>query len=229
MNRVNSGIGNGGFAPLNMGAADASRQPQNPSAPIVAFDFDGTLTARDSFKAFLAWHAGPLAYAAGWVGLAPAVLAYLRDRDRGRLKAAAARVFLAGLSRNDIEALAASFVEANWDRLLRPDALQVWNRWRERGARRVIVTASPEILVAPFARRLGADRLIGTRLSFDAQGRLDGALVGENCRGPEKVRRLREAFGEDLRLAAAYGDSDGDREMLQIADERGYRVFKGRP
>ncbi|HRD45466.1 MAG TPA: HAD-IB family hydrolase, partial [Caulobacter sp.] len=39
----------------------------------------------------------------------------------------------------------------------------------------------------------------------------------------------REVFGEDVRLTAAYGDTAGDREMLKIADEKGYRVFKGRP
>jgi phosphatidylglycerophosphatase C len=41
------------------------------------------------------------------------------------------------------------------------------------------------------------------------------------------VRRLREVFGEDVRLEAAYGDSDGDREMLAMAEEQGMKVFNG--
>jgi phosphatidylglycerophosphatase C len=227
--RVNQDIQNGGVANDKMGASEGSRQGPVPSAAIVAFDFDGTLTAEDSFGAFLRWRAGPLAYAVRMAAIAPAILAYLVDRDRGRLKVAAARAGLGRLSRNEIEQLAARFAEARWDRLMRPDALAAWRRWRERGALLVIVTASPESLVAPFARRLGADRLIGSRLAFDADGRLAARLDGENCRGPEKVRRLREAFGEDVRLAAAYGDTDGDREMLQIAEARGYRVFRERP
>jgi phosphatidylglycerophosphatase C len=43
------------------------------------------------------------------------------------------------------------------------------------------------------------------------------------------VARLREAFGEGVTLAAAYGDTSGDREMLQLAEIKGYRVFKGKP
>ena len=32
-----------------------------------------------------------------------------------------------------------------------------------------------------------------------------------------------------MRLAAAYGDTGGDREMLAIADEKGFRVFTAKP
>ncbi|MFN4092775.1 MAG: HAD-IB family hydrolase, partial [Brevundimonas sp.] len=45
----------------------------------------------------------------------------------------------------------------------------------------------------------------------------------------EKVVRLQAAYGPDIRLAAAYGDTSGDTEMLAIADEPGFRVFKQRP
>ncbi|HEY3694274.1 HAD-IB family hydrolase [Phenylobacterium sp.] len=197
--------------------------------PIVAFDFDGTLTVADSFTAFLAWRAGRGRHLRGLAKLAPAVAGYLRDRDRGRLKAAAVHEFLKGAPRAVLEGEALAFARASAARLLRPDALATWRRWGAEGARRVIVTASPELTVAPFARDLGAEALIGTRLAFDAQDRVGGGFVGENCRGPEKVRRLREAFGPDVRLAAAYGDTSGDREMLAIADVRGFKVFKARP
>ena len=93
----------------------------------------------------------------------------------------------------------------------------------------VIVTASPAITVEPFALRLGADVLLGTRLKLDAAGKIAGPLAGENCRAGEKVVRLRERFGADVRLAAAYGDTSGDTEMIAIAGEKGFRVFKARP
>jgi len=85
------------------------------------------------------------------------------------------------------------------------------------------------VVVAPFARGLGADLLLGTELAYDDQGRVTGAFLGPNCRGPEKVARLQAEFGPDVRLTAAYGDTSGDREMLQIADEAGYRVFTKTP
>jgi phosphatidylglycerophosphatase C len=76
---------------------------------------------------------------------------------------------------------------------------------------------------------LGADALLGTELVFDAEDRVSGGFAGPNCRGAEKVRRLQAAYGPDIRLAAAYGDTSGDTEMLEIADEQGFRVFTGKP
>jgi phosphatidylglycerophosphatase C len=211
-----------------MGDMGEDRQPEAPFRPLVAFDFDGTLTWKDSFLAFLVWRAGPGGYAVGLAALAPAVAAFAVNRDRGRLKAAAARRFLAGATRAELEADAQRFATELGRPLLRPDAVRAWRRWQGDGARLVIVTASPDTLVAPIARALGADLLIGTRLAFDADDRATGALDGANCRGPEKVRRLREVFGEDVRLEAAYGDTDGDREMLALAEEQGLRVFNGK-
>ena len=211
-----------------MGDTAQERQPETPFRPLVAFDFDGTLTSEDSFLAFLRWRESGLGYLAGVAALAPAALRYLADRDRGRIKAAAVKRFLAGLTRAELEAEAQRFASERGRGLLRLDALRAWRRWQGDGARLVIVTASPELTVAPIARALGAERLIGTRLVLDAQDRVTGALDGANCRGPEKVRRLREAFGDDVALEAAYGDTDGDREMLAMAEEKGFRVFNGK-
>jgi phosphatidylglycerophosphatase C len=196
--------------------------------PVVAFDFDGTLTVRDSFMAFLRWRSGPMRFAAGMARLLPAAIAYLGHRDRGRIKARAVRAFLQGATRAELETSAERFAGHAWDRLMRPDALAAWESWQARGAAMTIVTASPEEVVAPFARRLGADVLLGTRLSYDEEGRVDGAFMGANCRAQEKVVRLEQRFGPGIRLAAAYGDTSGDREMLALADEARFRVFTGR-
>jgi phosphatidylglycerophosphatase C len=212
-----------------IGNFDDVRESAGAGRPIVAFDFDGTLTVRDSFAALLRWKAGPARYGTGIASLAPDLASYLLTRDRGALKAAAAKRFFGPARKADIELVARRFAETHARDLLRPDAVRVWKRWRDRGARLAIVTASPEETVAPFARGLGADLLIGTRLQYDAQGRFTGKLDGLNCRGEEKVRRLREALGPDLRLTAAYGDTDGDKAMLAIADEAGYKVFNGVP
>jgi len=210
-----------------MGDDGEPRQTQGPFRPIVAFDFDGTLTSRDSFVAFLQWRAGMGRYVASLPSLSPSLAAFTFHRDRGRLKARFARTFLGGLSQDEISALARRFAETHARKLLRPDAVRSWKRWQGEGARMVIVTASPDLIVAPFARGLGADTLLGTRLQFDAGGRFTGRLEGANCRGEEKVRRLREVFGDDVRLEAAYGDTGGDHAMLGLADEQGMRVFKG--
>jgi phosphatidylglycerophosphatase C len=211
-----------------MGMSGALRQSKVSSDPIVAFDFDGTLTCRDSFLAFLVWRAGGTSFLSGLASLGPAFLAYALRRDRGELKGAFVRQFLGGVGRAELEIEAETFARDHLDALIRPDALIQWRAWREKGAKLFIVTASPEILVAPFARALEADGLIGTRLAVDGEGRTTGGLVGRNCRGPEKVARLRERLGDDLILTAAYGDSSGDREMLELAGIVGMKIFNGR-
>jgi phosphatidylglycerophosphatase C len=206
-----------------------TERPDRQSRPIVAFDFDGTLTIRDSYTAFLKWRKGTFAYGMGLSALTPDLLAYLLHRDRGRLKAAATKCFLAGEMADAVAAQAAAFCETYWAELMRPDALETWNRWGEQGAWRVIVTASPSLTVRPFAERLGAEALLGTELEIGSDGRLTGAFASPNCRAAEKVVRLREAYGPALRLAAAYGDTSGDTEMLVLADHKGWREFTGRP
>ena len=211
----------------DMGSPALIHQPPRKDQAIVAFDFDGTLTVRDSFTQFLRWRAGAGGWALGLVRMAPAVATYARDRDRGRIKAASVREFLKGTPRAQLEADAEAFAGQVWPGFMRYDALACWKDWGEKGAYRVIVTASPETTVAPFARRLGAEALLGTPLLFDGDDRVAGAFAGPNCRGEEKVLRLRAAFGEDMQLAAAYGDTTGDTEMLAVADEAGFRRFKG--
>lgn len=213
----------------DMGSETILRQTPRPGQPVVAFDFDGTLTIRDSFTAFLRWKAGAGGWMLGLARMAPALASYARDRDRGRIKAASVLEFLGGVDRTSLEQDAERFAEQVWSDFIRPDALVCWNDWGERGAHRVIVTASPETTVAPFARRLGAEALLGTRLVFDSQDRVTGAFASPNCRGEEKVRRLRAAYGPDVQIAAAYGDTSGDTEMIAIAQEKGFRVFTGRP
>ncbi|WP_428063536.1 HAD-IB family hydrolase [Brevundimonas sp.] len=213
----------------DMGNAGAERQSPRPDQPIVAFDFDGTLTIRDSFTEFLRWRVGPGGWALGLVKLAPALAAYARDRDRGRIKAASVREFLHGVDRHTLEVEAARFADQIWPRFMRPDALKVWDDWGRRGAHRVIVTASPVATVAPFAKRLGAEALLGTEFVFDADDRITGDFAGPNCRGAEKVRRLKAAYGDTMTLAAAYGDTSGDAEMLAMAQEAGFRVFREKP
>ena len=214
----------GGGAPLRL-SADA----QLEDIGLVAYDFDGTITARDTFMAFLRWRVTFLRFAVGLVRLIPSAMFYLMHQDRGRLKAAAVKEFLAGLKKETVEADALAFVESQATGLLRPDALRSWRYWQQRQARLVIVTASPDLIIAPFARGLAADTLVATELAVDSTGRLTGGFATPNCRGPEKVKRLRALFGHDIRLAAAYGDTGGDREMLRLADHAGYREFREKP
>jgi phosphatidylglycerophosphatase C len=86
------------------------------------------------------------------------------------------------------------------------------------------VSASFEMYLRPLAGLLGAHDVLAARLEVGPDGRLTGRLDGDNCRGPEKVRRLHSwldehAGGRSAVHVTAYGDSVGDLELLADADE----------
>ncbi len=196
---------------------------------IVAFDFDGTLTHKDSFVAFLVYAKGALRIGASVLGQPALLTDYLRTRDRGALKSRLLYKLLGSIPQEELEILIKAFAASTGMGLFRPDALKAWDHHDLPDRQRVIVTASPQLLVAPFGELIGADRVIGTRLGFTSAGHLRPDLDGPNCRGEEKMCRLREAFGESLELEAAYGDTAGDREMLAAAKKGHYRVFNAHP
>ncbi len=196
---------------------------------MAAFDFDGTLTYKDSFTAFLIDNSGFLRVTTTIILSPDLGLAYLFTRDRGALKSRLIFKLLGPITRAKLEGKVARFISGRGIGLFRPDARAEWEKCKAQGFERVIVTASPEILVGPLGAMIGADRVIGSRLSFSTEGRLQPKLDGANCRGAEKVRRLREVYGDRLMLEAAYGDTSGDREMLKAARQGHYRVFTGKP
>ncbi|HVZ29146.1 MAG TPA: HAD-IB family hydrolase [Asticcacaulis sp.] len=196
---------------------------------VIAFDFDGTLTYRDSFISFLLYAKSALKVGMSFVTQPSLGADYLKTKDRGALKSRLLYKLLGPVSQDDLELLANAFATTRGLRLFRPDALKAWQAHDRPDRQRVIVTASPQLLVAPFGKMIGADRVIGTRLGFSADGRLQPDLDGPNCRGAEKMCRLREVFGESFELEVAYGDTAGDREMLAAAKKGYYRVFKAKP
>jgi phosphatidylglycerophosphatase C len=202
--------------------------PNPPSHPIAAFDFDGTLTHKDSVVTFLKWKVGTVAFYAKLLQRPQYLLGMIAARSRGESKLAMINWVLGETVETAFQQSVRDFFEAHKSSLLRPDALKAWEEHGRLGHERVIVTGAMERLVQPFADYLGADRLIGTRLEFDAAGK---RLQSEspNCIREQKVLRLREVYGEDVQLIAAYGDTKGDFDMLQMAQQPYYRVFKARP
>ena len=185
---------------------------------VAAFDFDGTITTSDSFRAFMLDAAGPARFAAAalrclpWlIGIAPGW------SQRGPTKARFLFAAMGPVRREALEAAAQRFVERRLRALLRPEMLARLAEHQALGHEVVLVSASPSIYLRMWARTVG----IGTVLSSELQwrdGAYTGHLAGENCWGPEKVARLRAWWGERAPATLyAYGDSRGDREMASLA------------
>jgi HAD superfamily hydrolase (TIGR01490 family) len=187
--------------------------------PLAAFDLDGTLTRRDTLLPFLHRAVGrDRAYRALLASSLPlARAAALSGPHRDRAKAAVLQRLLAGMPLAELAAAAEAYADDVVAFQLRPETRERVEWHRGEGHELVLVSASPELYVEPIGRRLGFDEVLATRLEVGGDGRLTGRLVGANCRGPEKVVRLREWRGDALVVAYAYGDSAGDREMLALA------------
>lgn len=138
------------------------------------------------------------------------------DGRRDAAKEALLVRLLAGRDLATLSAVADAFADEVVASHLRPDTLARLEWHRAQGHQVVIVSASPEIYVAPLGRRLGVD-VLATRLEVGSDGSLTGRLAGRNCRGAEKALRLREHLGSEPVTLLAYGDSKGDRQLLAMA------------
>lgn len=192
---------------------------------IVAFDFDGTLTGRDTILPFLRAVAGTGAFLRGLPALVPCLAArVLGLRGATATKERLFWRYLAGRPFGEVRAAALRFARNELPHMLRPAAVRCLDRHRSEGHRCLVVTASPEIYVAPWAAARGIEA-IGSRLAVDAGGRLTGGHEGLACDGAEKLRRLRAVVGEDVRILHAYGDSRGDLPLLAAAENAHWRRF----
>jgi len=190
-----------------------------PPPVVAAFDVDGTLTTGDCVTPFLRRAAGRRL----WTTLLRHPLALgaaAARRDRDRLKELACSA-LRGIESTEIEHLGEAFAREVGAGRLRDDTVARLRRHRELGHTVILASASLDPYLVPLGRSLGVDAVVCTVLERGRDGRLTGRLVGANCRGAEKARRVRGWLREhDLADAElwAYGDSSGDDELLALAD-----------
>ena len=75
----------------------------------------------------------------------------------------------------------------------------------------LVISASPEFLLAPACRMLGIRAPIASRVDVQT-----GRYTGANCKGEEKPRRLREAY-PDVVIDDFYSDSRSDAPLARMA------------
>jgi HAD superfamily phosphoserine phosphatase-like hydrolase len=106
--------------------------------------------------------------------------------------------------------------------IIRPEALNRIRWHLNKGHTVAVVTGSLEILLSDWCTGLGID-LLATGVD------LNSAYIGlstHNCFKEEKVKRIQEKYVlESFELIYAYGDSNGDREMMALADKQFYKCF----
>lgn len=196
--------------------------------PVVAFDCDGTLIRGDATRRFLLLLRGPIGLAIDLFILAQKLLAWRLGRcSTAKLKEAVLNRALLATPLRRREAVLRKLPTILVAQL-RPQAVARLRWHQQQGHRCVIVSASPEPLIAPLARHLRVE-LIATGCSDLLQvGPANPLrLTTPNCKGPEKLRRLERHLGvrplsDQLE---AYGDSRGDRELLEASGRPHWRSF----
>lgn len=201
--------------------------PLSENSIVAAFDFDHTLIDRDSLISFLFYTQGKRKASYHLALLIPAFIRYLLGQiSRKEIKEKLIGRFFKGRSFFELERLGKAYADEKLDCFLKPEALRRLEWHQSRGHRCLLVSASFEFYLDPWAKRRGFEKVIGSRLEVDADGSVTGKMLGENCRGPEKKYRLLSYLGpKENYTLYAYGDSDGDREMLELADYPFYRRF----
>jgi len=192
---------------------------------VAAFDFDGTLTVRDTILPFVLEVVGRSGFLIGLPSVMPAICArFLRILGPTATKELLFTHYLRGRSIEDVYGIGRRFARTRLPQMIRPAAIERLRWHQAKGHRCIIVTASPDLYVAPWGASVGVET-IGSRLETDRAGRLTGRHSGPVCNGAEKLRQLRALVGGDWSSLHAYGDSKGDAELLAAAQYAHWRTF----
>jgi HAD superfamily hydrolase (TIGR01490 family) len=189
------------------------------------FDFDGTITKKDSFIDFLKYTNSPFKFWFNFILLSPVLVLFkLRLISNERAKQIVLSMFFKGENIVDFKKKAYNYAVNQLPKTVKKNAMDkiLWHK--QQNHRVVVVSASLKCWLSPWCEQNEIE-LIATELE-ERDGFLTGKLATKNCFGKEKVKRIKEKYSlNENDIIYAYGDSVGDREMLQLATYPNYRVF----
>ena len=158
---------------------------------LALFDFDGTLTFKDSFLEFIKFSKGKFFYWTGLFLLSPILVLFRLGLIKNwRAKELVMRFFFNKMKVNDFENLCTTFAKNVIPTILRPEAYEKLEEHLTDKNKVEIVTASVENWIKPWSDQFNLE-LIGTKLKVK-DNFITGEIEGKNCYGPEKVVRIKE-------------------------------------
>ena len=193
---------------------------------IAVFDFDGTITTKETFLPFLFEVFGHRRVFKALARLGPeAILLGIGISNRDTFKERLVQSLFSGESVDRLKAMGTQYANT-LKPLLRSAALKQIEWHKSKGHRCIMVSASLDLYLNDVAKTLGFNDLLCTVLSHNNQV-FTGAFKRGNCRSKEKVNRLQSLLG-DLKTYKiyAYGDSLGDLDIIALADYGYYCPFE---
>lgn len=195
---------------------------------IAFFDFDGTITTKDTFLEFLKFCKGRFRFYLGFVWNSPYLVAYkLKIIPNQKAKEKVLHYFFNGTPADEFEKNCLLFSQKVLPGLIRKKATDEIERLKAKNFLVVIVSASPENWIRHWAESNGAE-LIASCLEIK-NGKVTGKLNGKNCLGPEKVIRIMEKHSiKDYDEIYTYGDTTSDLPMLRLGTNSYYKPFRNK-
>lgn len=193
---------------------------------VAAFDFDGTITTKDTLVTFLEFLEGRIGCWKKLTVMAPTFAGFAVGLiPRQEVKEAIIRSFFRPYPYDVVQFHGDEFARSEaLAKLMRKEALERIAWHHEQNHRLVLVSAGIGPYIIPWGLLHGFDDILCSELEVVGTQEITGKLVGKNCRGAEKVKRLEELLGpRDQYILYAYGNSDGDKEMLEYADFPAYK------
>lgn len=128
--------------------------------------------------------------------------------------------FLEGSTEKEIKELAKRFYKNRLSKIIYGDSLKMMKKLKEEGYDIYLISASPEFYLQELYVIDEVDRIIGTRFDFK-EGNFIRSMQGSNCKGEEKVIRLKEVLKEenievDFKDSYMFSDSLSDRPLLEL-------------
>jgi HAD superfamily hydrolase (TIGR01490 family) len=193
---------------------------------LIFFDFDGTITTDDSLIKFVRFVVGDAKFIWGMTLLFPMLTVYkLKLLPNYKAKQYMLSYFFKGMSEEKFMQVANEYSLEHINTILRPKAMNKIAWHKEQGHKVVVVSASIECWLKPWCDKNGLG-LISTKIEIK-DGLVTGKFLSKNCYGIEKANRVQEAYDlSEYGHIYAYGDSRGDKELLELADESFYKPFR---
>lgn len=186
---------------------------------VYAFDFDGTITKRDTLIEFIRFACGTRRMMIGFMLYSPLlVLMKFKLFPNWRAKQLLFSHFFKGMTEQRFNELCTDFARQERN-ILRPAVIELMHKIIDSGGKVVVISASMENWVRPFFTDFGDSVTVsGTKIDVRS-GVVTGNFLTMNCYGEEKVKRVKALFpNRRFYKLVAFGDSAGDKALFRYAD-----------
>ena len=190
---------------------------------VAAFDFDGTLTTKDTLLEFIKFSCGKKAFCIGFLLHSPLlVLMLLHLYPNWKAKQLIFSYFFKDWDYESFRTQGEGFVKLV-ECCKRNTMVNTLEKHVRHGDSVYVISASIEEWVRPWAEKHGVTGVMGTQIEVGADGKLTGRFKSKNCYGKEKVKRLLQVEPDrNSYYLYAYGDSRGDKCLIDFSDEGRY-------